>query len=954
MSLSDWTAWRLPDWNAALVKAVFLDPTQSSRPLQRITASGRFLARMVGADDAASENVKSVFLSAFGSTASQIAHHFQWTTEKQRSLTVGVPNFFAALYLTLLAGSADEDTCSVGKFRVRFATLLRDSGFTEHFPFNDLPRMWEELEKWSYRQAGNNGVQRPLKLPDPKTERLIGYSKRLAFPTFNDERQLSKVLSETFKADDFSPEDVQAKVAGLLARFSASFQEEFQEFATQYSRGKRGDALETPFWGAVQDIAWDIECSISKKNGRYELVIDVADHFEPWLTVCADSVGLERLKGDCYPDGFASFSNLYHQIKPNDGGIWTFARLRSLVAKNKAFLSSKLGRAISSRQVIALPDDAGLLRVGGAFFDGCRVVCLIEPKRAERLFSIAKERRYQITLTKVGEASNDHAILVFSNLDRDRVKRLKSLTGDPVFDALTRSRTVSGLSLSGGAWLGQLLLLNPASALIARADDSTAGRFEFLGRNGEELLSGDLEADEEGAFRIPPFLASDVSEPNALRLVLSRSDGKQFEKQIQGLAVLRERPYTGIRDRSRWRIGGPGGSLCDLSPERFSADDVTNRVQEGNGAYTLPKEVVDCMAFCPVGANPAETVLPLPLDHLHMAVRWLWDALALRYQYRQALSYKEIFAHAEPAALAGATSPHQLIRLLEASGWIIRLSHRAYRTSSFVPAPLEVVVLSESEMPTARLIGPISSSIAENASSYIKDGEEFGMLLADDNSLSCGAIQMKLCSVDRVVELARAIGAPLVSAKDIQRPLNPRGRVFFRRRAISEVFGAQKDKFQEWRWKEWNWVDSNEPSSSADGSLFRHSDQRDLDYYVKYGHEILSTNSETWARWLTTAIRKGEIAKVLQSGEIHFDDEIFQLPFGLSRWWMFFGGGSVSVAANGTLRFVGRHTNHGIGGLDAWIASEASNSTIDTAMARRQLAIELLGRRRNKSFRRGT
>ncbi|WP_139770056.1 hypothetical protein, partial [Salmonella enterica] len=63
----------------------------------------------------------------------------------------GYPTYFAILYLTLLAASADDETHDEGDFRVRFSVLL---GFDKNkkFVFTELPNLWERLERWSSRK----------------------------------------------------------------------------------------------------------------------------------------------------------------------------------------------------------------------------------------------------------------------------------------------------------------------------------------------------------------------------------------------------------------------------------------------------------------------------------------------------------------------------------------------------------------------------------------------------------------------------------------------------------------------------------------------------------------------------------------------------------------------------------------------------------------------------------
>ena len=171
----------LSQWNTALVAAFFLRPDRARTTLSRIDATGRVLEQLSGGQNRPA--AKRGFLSAFGSDVQSIKDQFT-LSPRIAVLTKrdGIPPNFAALYLSLLAASADDDTFQVGRFRTRFAALL-DIDELESFHFADLPALWKQFASWTKMRAASSGDCAVLVLPDPQHETRIGHAKRLAFPS---------------------------------------------------------------------------------------------------------------------------------------------------------------------------------------------------------------------------------------------------------------------------------------------------------------------------------------------------------------------------------------------------------------------------------------------------------------------------------------------------------------------------------------------------------------------------------------------------------------------------------------------------------------------------------------------------------------------------------------------------------------------------------------------------
>lgn len=274
-----WKKWSLKEWNEALVNAIFLAPGRVDASVSRIDASGRFLVKCTRDVESSTEEAQKLFINTFGNNASSVRAKF-------RSVTVadphGIPSYFAVLYLTLLASSADNETAGVGDFRDRFSRIVKVT-YGHSVDFSNLPRMWINVEKWSKLRGQLLGDCASLVLPNPKNETLIGYSKRIAFPAYRDEQFLRKTLQKYSLSEASSFADVATAVAREIHsnKTFPNFLEEFREFQKLTARFENQQAYDSPFWGAVRDICIEDTQELVKKKGIANLTIDITDGIPP-------------------------------------------------------------------------------------------------------------------------------------------------------------------------------------------------------------------------------------------------------------------------------------------------------------------------------------------------------------------------------------------------------------------------------------------------------------------------------------------------------------------------------------------------------------------------------------------------------------------------------------------------------------------------------------------------
>ena len=279
----------LKEWNERLVKAVFVERAGASSVLTRIDATDKFLAKAGGF--AKGSDARKAFLSAMPATEHGIRSLFNGDVLIRWSVNSSALPFYAQLHLTILAASADEALYEEGNFRARFAELL-GLDCSKNYVSGFLPRLWEEAAHWSeIHSRRGRGIKR-LILPDPACETIIGYSKKLAFPTYRDQHILADLFAQR-DIDATSPiRMLLSFLQSSLPRFSLRFREEFHRFYDSFRKGDRQGALDSPFWDVLVETTSFRKAEIERKGDvGCRLEIDPTDPLALGLWLyCAKSV----------------------------------------------------------------------------------------------------------------------------------------------------------------------------------------------------------------------------------------------------------------------------------------------------------------------------------------------------------------------------------------------------------------------------------------------------------------------------------------------------------------------------------------------------------------------------------------------------------------------------------------------------------------------------------------
>ena len=651
----------LSQWNIALVAAFFLRPDRARTTLSRIDATGRVLEQLSGGQDRIV--AKQSFLKAFGNDVQTIKSQFT-LSPRIAVLTKrdGIPPNFAALYLSLLAASADNDTFQVGRFRMRFAALLEIAEL-ENFDFADLPALWTQFALWSKRRAALTGDCAVLVLPNPQHETRIGHAKRLAFPSYRDEIYLRDALVD-YAVDSRDPFHAVSKAAHeRLGKFSSTFRDELSEFRLLVVAERHQEAYDSPFWGAVRDITREEEEKEVAQLGQICVQVDVADPQFPALYVLTNehsalafnNGGIVRL-----PRARGPYVAIWSGSKLKD----SMSVLQAIAEKNKTFARSRLGGGLIAGCLPFFLDSLGSMSSDGRYFENGPCCVLIHLNAAQRIVSLADHAGLQCVQTGTEEISGQWCLLYFAALSRAFMDRLLVEVPAGARKLFVHAWVPPTPRIAGAARYGQAILLTPASNPYVRLEGADAGTYAIVNDLGVELAAGALCPSDDG-FYIPPFQLAGLEGQTLCRLSLQT--GGLDATHFLDVPVVDRAPGTPLEfpaSRMEWLIDGHSGMRESVTTSLLPAHE-SRAIQNSRPAHLGGRQPL----FHPVSAQaaPCERV---SVDAIHAVLDWLAEALSLRFQTRGTLQFDELKAHLRMAAEAAQIDTWRLRRALLAGGWL--------------------------------------------------------------------------------------------------------------------------------------------------------------------------------------------------------------------------------------------------------------------------------------------
>jgi hypothetical protein len=929
-----WQSWTLSDWNKALVEAVFFDPDRLDREITRIQASEKFLAQCTGDPSCDAEDAQRAFIASFGRNSACILRHFKWSQPiVNRTAKHKIPEVFAALYLTLLAASADEETYTEGNFRNRFVELLKPV-IVASPTFGDLPQLWLHVAAWSRLRAKQHGDCRILCLPHPGNEIRIGHSKRLAFPAYRDEVNLQLLLHSRKLSSTSDFRHVAMAIAARPKDFSAPFLEEFKIFQTLVARARYDEAFDSPLWRAVQAITWDEEQATSLRIGSFCLGVDAADPDWPEFYLLADELGRNTLGNAAVCKNLPVSTTYLYAAQLPDRAAWTPSRLLSLSSSRARLLQSRLWKHLAAGCAALFPGSQNTLSSDGSYYDGAPACLVVHEKLAPAIRSTSFHLGLKHVEAKANGSFGAWIVLFFDSISAVSMARLAEALPEAARQSLPGSWRPPKISCSGGAWFGQSLLLNPASTPLFGLPGACSGSYELI--LGEAApVTGALE-EMEGKFRIPPSALAAAGAFDSAYVSLLR-DGKAVDglriPLAQNIPMI---PPVRLADPQAWLTDGPCGRLAGLDAKTGPADRTAmpTRMPALHPRFE-PEEL-------PFEAGTGSQSLDRGSDLLG----WLCEALSLRFQRRQTLAYADLSSHLRPACTA-ADARHWAVRnLLFSAGWIVQLQKRSSPHPVVAAAPRTIAMYgSAGSMHTARIAGMFPESECALLRASLGPAESAVRLAPTGNLLGIGAIQLQLSSEARIAELAVQFELEILSKEPGGPPLFLPPQVFELDQGAVNSMGSARDA-EAWSPARHQWRPAGSlDTAPAPGSIVRISRQQRRAFWIAAPGGWLETDSEAWAYMLGLAAEGKPLGQIDAAGSCWFGAQLGRLPLPLVRWWMHWGGGCTAVAPSGEIVLANGSGADVWKDLRSWFAAHAaaapSQQRHNAALERRRLALRL-------------
>ena len=910
----------LEEWNAALVNAVFFEPSRAGVFLSRIDTTGRIFEQLAGSRS--KEEAKQSFLDSFGKDERKIQRYLRDdSTLDSLTRIKGIPPHFSILYLTLLAASADNETHDEGDFRVRFSVLL-GLNRNKKFIFRELPSLWRRVEQWSQSKQGCSR----LFLPHPQNEKLIGYSKRLSFPCYRDEIRLRAILVRNNLDSHSTFESVNKVIHQRIDDFSEVFVSEFKVFYTLLSTAAMQQAYSSPFWGAVRDITWHEENQQARENGLFCIHLDATDPQLPELCLLMDDVGaqtLDTVKTESLPEKLGNYSSIYYQTNVNA----TLTSLLPFLQKRKKGLTgSRVGMALHAGCLPLFRDDSGFISSDGHYFDDGLVCLIIRHEYAVHIRTMFEHTGLTVMTLGKNTGSEDWEVLVFDTMSRQELTELAKLLPGAARRFMVQSWIPARPYITGAARFGQSILLNPASTPVIHMVGAIGGEYVIRDSNHIELVSGILTPTQggEGLFISPEKLTS-LSGQAFCRYRLTLE--KHVEPLVFDIHVLDhapDAPYRKVAEQHDWLIDGQRGTLVPLNNVE-SMECLKNQKTTSLGGswsiWRLDERV-------PVESKQFD------LHMLPAAFDWLAEALALRFQKRSTLPFDELNTHLTPVSLATGIPAWRLRRLLFASGWlcVIERRHAPYPVVSLAKRTLSVC--EKVEGLTARVGGMLTKSERHHLQGLLKESERVRRWSTVDNNFALGSIELILSGTDRVKDLLEQFNWQFLAREDFS--VGPLSGVLLSMTQIKQVPALPPDIYVAfWQTKKNQWSEEIQPTNSD--LLMRCREKQRNRYFIRADTGYWQTDSFAWA--LMAHVMRSEKTLGTQShyGDLFWSKSLITLPISVTQWWLHFAGGCCTVSDDGRIIFAGR-------GDELWGGVECDDNAVfpvNRAVTRRARALAL-------------
>ncbi|KAA1181279.1 hypothetical protein [Photorhabdus heterorhabditis] len=877
----------LEEWNVALVKSFFLKSSHAGLTLSRIDTTGRIFEQLAGSRT--KEDAKQSFLDAFGKDASRIQKYLYGKSQLDiLAKNKGYPTCFAILYLTLLAASADDDTHEEGDFRVRFSVLLGfDKG--KKFNFEKLPKLWERIEKWSYEKQNCSRFILPV---PSKNEPLIGYSKRIAFPSYKDEVFLRNILFDNKFDHHLTFDSVNKVVHQCISRFGEVFKKEFFEFRSLLAKADMQKAYYSPFWGAVRDIATYIEKEQVKENGKYCIQLDFSDPEYPEIYLLMDDIAVATSGISSYHpllNNIDDYNNIYYEGSLN---ITLNALVSLLKSRGKNFLNSRVGAALLSGCLPLFRDSFGYISSDGEYYDNSPLYLILHHEYANSICSVLKNTIEMAQ--KIDIKSAKWAMIFFNKVSRQSLDKIASLLPAEASRFLIQGWRPAKPYMTDMARFGQAVLLNPASTPLIHMDGAIGGSYIISNSNGDELISGSLVQASKGLF-IPSEKLIEISDQTFCRYELTLVSSNT--PVIFDVHVLDHAPYAGYREITEpqdWLTDGPLGTLIPLDDSSTIDPVKQEKMTPLSGSQPLWQYENNLLTKCG----------HVELHDIPAVFDWLAEALALRFQRRSTLPFSELKRHIELVSQATSIPAWKLRRTLFAIGWfrVVQRRHAPYLVLSLAKRTISVDAAKQGAI--ARVMGMFTRSERNYLQEALQSRELIRRWLIADNSLSIGCIELHLSDTKRAHDFIEKFELHLINRDDF--PINPLSGVLQPLSQMQRISILPSDVYISlWQTEKHQWSEERPVNIADDCILMRCREKQRYRYYIRQRSNYWQTDSFTWALMAHVMYSEGKFGIRNGDSDWNWSTKIIALPPSVIQWWVHIAGGCLSITDDGSFLFAG-------------------------------------------------
>ena len=249
--------FRGTDWEKCLaLHFLRSDGPFGSLPFRSLDATPMELARSTLLDGISAETAKESFLATFGEM--DMTRNVLRGAIIPPSFSKEAPGYFRYLVLSTLVPALSPQDTATRNFRERLGELLRLDGSLSDV--SGLPALWKRLVAWCEKQREEGRPYRRIVLPDPSPFHLIGYSIRLAFPSWRDRDRLTQDIRRLGGSKLRTPRTASAQLKHPIefGPYSTPMKEAFEDFSRRFQSGERLLAHHR-FWVLLQDVCSSLD-----------------------------------------------------------------------------------------------------------------------------------------------------------------------------------------------------------------------------------------------------------------------------------------------------------------------------------------------------------------------------------------------------------------------------------------------------------------------------------------------------------------------------------------------------------------------------------------------------------------------------------------------------------------------------------------------------------------------